>query len=747
MPASWLVVVAIADIGWVFVWRYTPGWAVACSSCVLLFLVAAVAGYRASVTEQLAPPLDVRLLPPDKHDAVAQWRGVVSEWPRHFASTRGPGRVTAIVEIHAWRSGENSGAWQSATGRVELRIYDLSAGALRYGDALEWSGGLRRPSAPGNPGGINRPRLLASRGIAYECLTDRQRFRVVARDEGSPWMAAASLTRPWALRVLRLGMTDDPVASSLVAGMLLGDTSSIPESLDTAFRATGTYHIFAVSGQNVGVLAAVGVVALGAFGLMRWRWGILVIPLLVFYCLLTGNQPSAVRALLMALLVLMAWRMERPTNVLNLWSMAALIVLVWEPALLLSLGFQFSFAVVLALILFSPPLYALLYRPFAPDPFLPWSLAGFRRRSWDAVARWATALMAVSLAAWMGSLPFSYWYFHRFGWIDPWANLVVVPLASLVVVIGTLSALTWFLTPVLTLWLNNANWLIIHTMVAAVQTFASVPGGSMAVASPKVEWAPPVPEFICLDSGPVPLGIIRFGERAWLINPGSGIAYRWNVDPARRYFGINWFEAIIVTEISATTAGAANRVIEQGLTNRWITPPSYVTARVRGPWLDALRAQPHRETWHAGDIYELAPGFRVEVLGPVNIEASRVRDRGLVLLFSYGDHRLLWAGRAGSEALAAIMEGPLALRVDVLVQAVGKETAAHLANWLDRVRPVDVIVPRDVLRCGEAAARVEVAAPRDAMPHVWSVMETGAVTVRLGPEGIVLEGWRENIAD
>ena len=97
---------------------------------------------------------------------------------------------------------------------------------------------------------------------------------------------------------------------------------------------------------------------------------------------------------------------------------------------------------------------------------------------------WLCRGTSVSLAAWIGSLPFILWYFHIVTPISLFANLLVVPIAFFILAIALLSLLA---TPFLT-WLaivfNNANWLLAQVVLGIVQLFAQVPGGHFYVASP-----------------------------------------------------------------------------------------------------------------------------------------------------------------------------------------------------------------------------------------------------------------------
>ncbi len=160
------------------------------------------------------------------------------------------------------------------------------------------------------------------------------------------------------IRHRRIGLEDDPRTADFLAGMLIGYRQQIPRDIEQDFRRTGTIHVFAVSGQNIAEMFVVALILLQLVGLVRWRWAWTIAPIVLLYCLLTGSPASAVRATVMALAILLAWRLGRPLNALACWSLAFLALLIWNPLILLDPGAQLSFALVLSLILIAPPLMA-----------------------------------------------------------------------------------------------------------------------------------------------------------------------------------------------------------------------------------------------------------------------------------------------------------------------------------------------------------------------------------------------------
>jgi competence protein ComEC len=286
-------------------------------------LVVLGAGFYTDLRSSLCAPDDLRLLSESKFQELSRWEGVLVSAPESRLDSTGTASwVEAVFRVDRWQPALAS-SFAPAQGLVAIRLTGTDATTWRYGDRLAWSGALRVPAAPRNPGQLDYRQVLAQRNIYYQARISSEKATLVERRQGWWGMDWALFARDWAYQKLRLGLENDPQTSALLAGMLFGYHQDISPELEEAFRVTGTYHIFAVSGQNVAVLLTVALLVLRLLGFLRWRWGWICVPLLLGYCFMSGSQPSAVRALAMVLLVLWAWHRQRPLCALNLWSRLA----------------------------------------------------------------------------------------------------------------------------------------------------------------------------------------------------------------------------------------------------------------------------------------------------------------------------------------------------------------------------------------------------------------------------------------
>ena len=211
--------------------------------------------------------------------------------------------------------------------------------------------------------------------------------------------------------VLRGCAVLDPVDRALLAGFLLGDVRGVPPTVSDEFRASGLTHLLAVSGENVAfVLALVG--PLLRRSSLRGRLVLGLLVLVVFGCA-TRFEPSVLRAEVMAAFAMAATFTGRPAPAGRLLCAAVVVLLLADPFLLHSLGFQLSVAATAAIVAFAPALGARMRGP-----------------------RWLREPLAVSFAAQLGVTPVLLAVRGSVPLISPLANLVAVPLAEPLTVVG-----------------------------------------------------------------------------------------------------------------------------------------------------------------------------------------------------------------------------------------------------------------------------------------------------------------------
>jgi predicted membrane metal-binding protein len=179
-------------------------------------------------------------------------------------------------------------------------------------DSVRLIASLRPIAPPRNPGQFDARRVMELRGITCELVaTSAKDLEITAPARGFSLPRLAAACRKWMEATLREGISDDPLVCNLLAGIVLGVTSDIPDTLQDEFRQTGTFHLFSVSGLHVGMIAVILWQAFRIVGIQRGTATCVIIPALFFYALLTGWKPSSIRAATMTaifLIGMVSWR-------------------------------------------------------------------------------------------------------------------------------------------------------------------------------------------------------------------------------------------------------------------------------------------------------------------------------------------------------------------------------------------------------------------------------------------------------
>jgi len=208
---------------------------------------------------------------------------------------------------------------------------------------------LVRVKAPRGPqNGFDERTWLRRHGVHVVLLVDR--WRIVGRRRGVGGVADA-LRRQLQRSVAR-GLTG--YRAAVLEGVVLGEDSGLSDELRRRFRSSGLYHLLAVSGQNVALVAGSVLLLVWLVGLPRLFGQVAALAAICGYVLAVGAQPSVIRAGVAGALGSLAWLTARAADRWHLLFLGAIVLLAWNPYTLLDAGFQFSFAAVLAIFVLVP---------------------------------------------------------------------------------------------------------------------------------------------------------------------------------------------------------------------------------------------------------------------------------------------------------------------------------------------------------------------------------------------------------
>lgn len=226
--------------------------------------------------------------------------------------------------------------------------------------------------------------------------------------------------------------------AGVIEGVVLGEDAGLSDELRRRFRASGLYHLLAVSGQNVALVGGSVLALAWLLGVSRMIGQLGALAAIAAYVLAVGAQPSVVRAGVAGALGSLAWLTSRTADRWHVLAMGAIALLAWNPYTLLDAGFQLSFAAVTAIFVLVAPLQRVLEGYPLGKPL--------------------RLVVAVSAACGLATAPISWLQFHSIQLLTIPANAlaapVVAPLLGLALAAAALAPLSPGAAAML-VWLNG----------------------------------------------------------------------------------------------------------------------------------------------------------------------------------------------------------------------------------------------------------------------------------------------------
>jgi competence protein ComEC len=308
---------------------------------------------------------------------------------------------------------------KKVTGKIILYFDKECRPALEYGDELLIANKLQTIKGFGNPNEFNYANYLKQQNIYHSVYLIRTDWIKTYHKSPNLLIQLSLDARSALLNILQeFHFSDNEFA--VASAILLGYDEYLDQDLRQLYAGSGAMHILCVSGLHVGIIFLMFNTLL-AF-IKRFKYGdfihaIIIILIIWIYAMITGLSPSVFRSATMFSFITVGTMMNRKASTYNSLAASAFVLLIYDPYLLFHIGFQLSYLAVLAILFIQPHISSLFYSK--------WWLF---RKSWD--------LLAVSIAAQLGTFPLAIYYFHQFPNLFILTNLLVIPLSFIILIGG-----------------------------------------------------------------------------------------------------------------------------------------------------------------------------------------------------------------------------------------------------------------------------------------------------------------------
>ncbi|MEW6233750.1 MAG: DNA internalization-related competence protein ComEC/Rec2 [Candidatus Omnitrophota bacterium] len=597
------------------------------------------------------------------------------------------------------------------------------------GDRIQAQGAIYPVRGPGVPTPFNFQEYRYSQNIFAAAYAQKDSVQIQpsprrwSRPRGLAYAAANAVQQR-----LSLPEKDRGDIAALVAAIAFGVRSNLSSRLNDNLQKSGLAHITSISGLHATFILFGFASLLKRMGLTRRRSAFLTAVLGVFYLSMVGVCVPALRAVLMAFVLLGSYFTERRAHPLNMLGLAALAILFLYPGELFLPSFQLSFAAVLMLFLYQPLDAWLCSR-------LPWLFRGFVRSL-------STSTIVVA-----GLAPFTIYYFHRLPWSAVLGNLAAIPLTAFFMPAAYLWTLSLFLPfSILTRALEYPLLAIGSLLAAVIHFFGGREAFSIVIPNPglfplalfffvMILLARPALEWfrmrklrfrsfhlalflaaLALWSGPLlqwaqPLRVdflgLGQGDCALIRTPSGKVMLVDGGPPASakrqpllvEYLlaqGVQRIDAMALTHPQADHIGAlaaAAQAFPVGLVLESLPDPANETYRHFSSVLDR-RKIPRRQA-RAGDIIQLDGQTKLWTLNPDDETLNNlgdVNDASLVFLLQYGDWEVLLTGDIGQKIEKRLCDKFDDWDVDVLKVPHHGSRYASSAEFLAETQPEFAVI-------------------------------------------------------
>lgn len=324
---------------------------------------------------------------------------------------------------------------------------------------------IDRPKPATNPGGFDYKQYLASIGVSGTVyLRDSSEVDIIGVQVGGWLHKLGFKIKKTVLNIVEYCL--DKNQAGLLSGMIIGYKDGLDEYAFNAFSKAGLTHIMVASGMNVAFIILPLTFIFKKMRIGNVTVSILIILVLILFVFVTGFSASVVRAVIMGIVILLGKIIMRETDIYTSISSAAIIILSLNPYTLFDIGFQLSFSATISLVMFYPKLKELVDHKNIPNI--------------------VSDTLAATIAAQIGVVPITLYYFNNFSTISIISNLLVVPLVQIITIIGFIMVFIGLVNiqaAVLVGYINNS---FLSFVLFVTEYTSKIPYASLKLPTPTI---------------------------------------------------------------------------------------------------------------------------------------------------------------------------------------------------------------------------------------------------------------------